>query len=76
MLDDDNSEPASTFTATCLGCHRVLRLAGSSDDELRELLAESRWQMVADAPMADPINDGVLFLCPDCPVTYLQFPVT
>jgi mono/diheme cytochrome c family protein len=71
MLKDDDEDAAVIFTATCLGCHQVLRLAGGSEDELRELLAETRWQMVADAPMADPIADHPRFLCPDCPVTYL-----
>jgi hypothetical protein len=70
MLDDDE-EPLHTFTTTCLGCHKVLKVSGNSEDELRELLAATRWQMRADAPMADPITDSVDFLCPDCPVSYL-----
>jgi hypothetical protein len=67
----DDLDPYA-FTATCIGCRKTLTVAGESEDELRELLAESRWQMVADESMADPISDGVNFLCPDCPVNYLD----
>jgi hypothetical protein len=70
-MSDDDAQPYS-FTARCNGCRKTLAVAGESEDELRELLATSGWQMVTDESMADPISDSVNFLCPDCPVNYLD----
>jgi hypothetical protein len=68
-LDDD--EPAFTFRATCLGCHKVLEISGDFEDELRELFGASGWKMCPEEAMGDPIADPSDFLCPDCPVNYI-----
>lgn len=73
MVSMDNDEP-HIFIVQCLGCGKTLALSGDSKDELRERLAESSWQMVADEAMADPITDDVDFLCPDCLVKYMNEP--
>lgn len=65
--DGDVSEPRYFLTTRCRRCQKTLQFIGLSEDDLRKRLAASRWRMVADAPMADPINDSVEFVCPDCP---------
>ena len=69
-MDLSGDEPPHSFTVKCLGCGKSLTVSGESEDELRERLAASGWQMVAAEAMADPINDGVDFLCAACPVNY------